>query len=695
MFEVNGKAGKQMEILAPAGSYEAVEAAVRNGANAVYLGQQKFNARQNAENFDLETLKRAVDFCHLRNVKVYQTLNTIVFDDEMEALQETIQAACGIGIDAFIIQDFGVLRLVQKTAPKMRIHGSTQMSVHTPEGARLLKEMGVRRVVLSREMSLEQIREVIEQVDIEVEVFAHGALCMSVSGQCYMSAAIGGRSGNKGSCAGTCRLPFSATGEKGYDLSLKDLCLAPHYEDLKNIGVTSLKIEGRMKRPEYVAASVRAYAGLEEGILPQLDQLKAVFSRSGFTDGYFTGRVDGTMFGVREKEDVVSATPEVLHELRKSYEKETAAFPISMELTLRSGETSKLKLSDFDGHSVEVKGEIPQIAMKKPLTAESAKESLAKLGGTCYTLGRFEAEIEEGLILPKSQLNLLRREAVEALDLLRTEQEVPAFTFARLPERPLRQEKKLALRARMERFEQIPFEQMERLEYLYLPTEEVLRNLKQVLPWKEKIILEPNRVLFGTEREERERLQKLKEQGFDKMAVSNPAHIQMGKKLGFILFGTQFLNLSNSLAAEQYRDLGVGDMILSQEMTLPKMNRIQPGDGVPVGAVIYGWMPLMIVRNCPVRRHFACADCRGEKSLTDRLGNRFPVLCHNRRYSEVLNCHPMVLSDRLQEFNRMDFGVLYFTKESRRECEEVIADYLRERKPEGDFTRGLYYRGIR
>lgn len=684
-----------MEILAPAGSYEAVEAAVRNGADAVYLGQQKFNARQNAENFDEETLKKAVDFCHLRNVRVYQTLNTIVFDDELEDLQKTIEIACRIGIDALIVQDFGVLRLVKQTAPGMRIHGSTQMSVHTPKGAELLKEMGLSRVVLARELSLREIEQIIRQTEIEVEVFGHGALCMSVSGQCYMSAAIGGRSGNKGSCAGTCRLPFSVTGGIGYDLSLKDLCSASHYGELERIGVTSLKIEGRMKRPEYVAAASRAYADLREGLIPHLDRLQAVFSRNGFTDGYLTGKIDGTMFGVREKEDVVAATPEVLAQLRKSYEKEKGEYPVSIHFIAKENQPARLQMQDFEGHRVEVTGEIPQTALTKPLSCESAEESLSKLGGTCYFLKRFEAEIDEGIMLAKSQLNQLRRAAVEELDQLRMARKKVLFTPAEISKKPVRTFKDFRLRGRFERYEQIPDSCFEFLEKIILPAEQVMKYAELLLPWREKIISEPSRLMFGRETEEYEILTCLKEKGFFQMAASNPAHIRMGEELGLELFGTQFLNVSNRLAADQYVDLGISDLILSQELTLQRMNAIETEKQIPLGAVVYGYQPLMAVRNCPVRRHYSCGDCRGNQSLTDRLGNRFPVFCHQRRYSEVLNCHPLVLSDRLEEFRRLDFGVLYFTKESKTECEQVLENYAAERKPAGEFTRGLYYRGIR
>lgn len=686
-----------MEILAPAGGYEAVEAAVFNGADAVYLGQQKFNARQSAENFDETVLKKAVDFCHQRGVKVYQTLNTLVFDDEMEDLQETIQTACRLQVDALIVQDFGVLSMVRKICPQFRVHGSTQMSVHTVEGARLMKQLGIKRVVLAREMTLEEIRQIIEQVDIEVEVFAHGALCMCVSGQCYMSAAIGGRSGNRGSCAGTCRLPFSVeknpSGER-YDLSLKDLCAAGQFEKLEQIGVTSLKIEGRMKRPEYVAAASKAYHGLNLGEKPDFNQLRSVFSRSGFTDGYLTNRIQGDMFGFRSKEDVTAATPQVLAQLRETYHKEEPRFGARMEFSMKRGQPAKLTVKE-NGNQVSIEGEIPEEARNKPTTREMAEESLGKLGGTPYYLASFTAQMEDGLILPKSKLNEMRRQAVEQLMELRCREPHWEYTSVEIETLRSRMPRQMKLRARFRTAEQITTQMLEQLEACYLPADEVKKDLSRLLDYREKIIIEPDRILFGREEAQTELLKELKAAGFSRLWVSNPAHISIGNRLGFTLSGSSFLNIANTLSAECYAQLGLKETMLSVELTVGRIGQISPQPEMPLGMMVYGRLPLMVVRNCPVKRYRSCGECRSQSSLTDRLGNEFPVVCCQRRYSEVLNCTPMELSDRLNEFSRMDFGVLYFTTETAKQCEEILRRYRIGEKPEGNYTRGLYYRGVR
>ena len=249
------------EILAPVGNAEMLYAAVRAGADAVYLGLNNFNARRNAENFTLESLREAARYCHVRGVKVYLTFNIIIGDSELKEALELCVGAAEAGIDAVIVTDIGFAKLIKEAVPSLPIHASTQMTVHSPAALKRLKEMGFDRVVVSREMSREELGEFCEaakKLNIEVEVFVHGALCMCISGQCLLSSMLGSRSGNRGLCAGPCRLPFGCDGGTGYDLSLKDQSLIPYLGELWDMGVASLKIEGRMKRPEYVASAVAA-----------------------------------------------------------------------------------------------------------------------------------------------------------------------------------------------------------------------------------------------------------------------------------------------------------------------------------------------------------------------------------------------------------------------------------------------------
>ena len=310
---------RPLEILAPAGDREMLGAAVFSGADAVYLGLSGFNARRTAGNFTPDELCEAVAFCHARGVRVHVALNTLVYAQELAGLADAVRAVAQAGADAVIADDLATAQLVKQIAPALALHASTQMTVHTPAGAQEMAALGYDRVILARELSLEEIRAVCAASPIECEVFVHGALCMSVSGQCMMSAFLGGRSGNRGACAGPCRLPFDATpglrpGQPGKacHLSLKDMDHIPHLRALMDAGVASVKIEGRLRTPEYAAAVVTACRAARDGLPYDEALVRDIFSRSGFTDGYLTGQTDGSMFGVRTEADAAAtraATP--------------------------------------------------------------------------------------------------------------------------------------------------------------------------------------------------------------------------------------------------------------------------------------------------------------------------------------------------------------------------------------------------
>ena len=413
---------KQIEILAPAGGFDSVIAAVRSGADAVYVGGKSFSARASAQNFDFEQLRDAVRYCHIHGVKLYLTINTIVFDDEFEDLKQAVTEAARADVDALIVQNMGVARLAQRIAPDLPLHASTQMSVHTSSGVRALYELGFKRVVLAREMSREEIKKAAE-VPVELEVFVHGALCMSVSGQCYFSAMIGSRSGNRGACAQTCRLPFTVSNGKGkYALSLKDNSIIPYLNELEEIGVASAKIEGRMKRPEYVSAAVSACREQRDlGFVSDetAELLRGVFSRTGFTDGYYTGRIGRGMFGTRTKDDVVSADDKLLSKIRAGYNKEVQNIPVTMEFTARLNENPTLKISD-GGHTVTKQSDvICEQAQNVALSAEKCKAQLSKTGSTAYNVNEIYIEVDDDVSIPISALNSLRRECTDELDSLR------------------------------------------------------------------------------------------------------------------------------------------------------------------------------------------------------------------------------------------------------------------------------------
>ena len=493
---------KKIEILAPAGNLDSLLAGIHSGADAVYFGYGELNARRNAKNFDEQSLAEASRLCKERGVKMHMTVNTMVYDREYDEVLRTLEIACKYGIDALIVQDLGVAKIVREAAPEMKMHASTQLTVHNVSGAWQAKELGFSRVVLAREMSREEILQVTTQVPVEIEVFVHGALCMCVSGQCYMSSVIGERSGNRGLCAQPCRLPFASgrKGDSGYALSLKDLSLADRVKELMALGVDSFKIEGRMKRPEYVAAAVSQFKEAVRGAQADMDLMAAVFSRSGFTKGYFDAKLGQEMFGTRQKEDVL-ASQKVLKKLSDMASKDVARVGVDFSFAMKENEPTVLSASDGEGRTVQAQGEIPQQALKAPTTEELVWRSLEKTGGTFYYLNSLTCDLGEGLIYPASQLNSLRREALDKLTQLRGEiHEIP---FHKPEKQPVPkhigvQGEKLPLRAAVREIAQITERMGEVCELISVPLDELLKNKnnlsKEIIP---KISVSLPRVVFG------------------------------------------------------------------------------------------------------------------------------------------------------------------------------------------------------
>ncbi len=678
------------EILAPAGTYEAVEAAVRCGADAVYLGGKVLNARRNAGNFSFEELRAAVEYCHIRSTKVYLTLNTLATDSELKnEVQSAVRDACQAGVDALIIQDTGVLSLVKKCAPTMPLHASTQMSVHTLAGVKMLSEMGFTRAVLARELSLEEIEYIVKNSPIEIEVFVHGALCMCVSGQCLMSAMLGSRSANRGLCAQPCRLPFAAPQGTGNDLSLKDLSAVDYLEKLAEIGVKSLKIEGRMKRPEYVAAAVTACKNALNGENDETlrDRLRSVFSRSGFTHGYLTGELGRDMFGIRRKDDVTAAAP-VLKELAHLYEKETPRVGVEFMFCAYEGETASLSVKAGE-RSVFVLGDVEaQPAQNVALTEEKVRRQLEKCGGTPFFPQSIEVDIDENISLPLSSINTLRR---EAFDRLYEELKRPyrhAFHSFNV-ENYVKKAKNSRFFARFSSFEQAK-SVWENVEKIILPLTEAE---KAAAFSAEKVVAEIPRVFFGREDSVLQKLMSLKAKGVACAACSTLDAMYLARHAGMEIMLSHGSNVFNSMSVALMNEMGAKEIVLSPEMTLLQASKA--GGGAALGLIVYGRLPLMITRNCPIKNGTSCAECGGKRVLTDRLGVEFPVMCSGG-YSQVLNSRPIYMADRLSETAFADFNLLWFTNEGPDECAEIVGKYLSgaPAPSAAEFTRGLYYRGV-
>ena len=526
---------QNLEILAPAGSPEALTAAVRSGASAVYLGASSFSARANAKNFDSVELKKAVAYCHARGVKVYLALNTLLLQDELSDALALAEYACSLPVDALIVQDMGLVWLLRRCAPSLKLNASTQTSVHTPAGVRALADAGFSRAVLARELSLAEIREISDSLEhpIELEAFVHGALCMSVSGQCYFSSVLGSRSGNRGQCAQPCRLPFSVPGGTGHDLSLKDLSMIPRIQELSGAGVTSAKIEGRMKRPEYVAAATAAcrYAADGEAIPPDLlDNLASVFSRSGFTTGYPDGKLGRGMFGVRSKEDVTGATNAVFSQLQALYQKERPCVPVRFRLTIQPGRPVELEASDREGHTVRtVSEETPQPARNRPINEIRCAEQLQKTGGTPFFLESAEYLIGDGLSVPVSLLNRLRRDALAELEAERGKPSPVPFARCEIPEGEPPIDSCGKLRARFAHAGQVP-ENAAACDLVYLPLGEPEEDFLSLLNRGLPVAAELPRGLFGREEWARSRLSRLKRLGVNHCWAGNLGAAALGKR---------------------------------------------------------------------------------------------------------------------------------------------------------------------
>lgn len=669
------------EILAPAGSLESLKAAVNCGADAVYIGGKQFSARQNAANFDNAELKQAADLCHLHNIKIYLTVNTIIFDNQVNEFAEFIKNAANAGIDAFIVQDFGAAEIIRNIVPDANIHGSTQMTIHSVKGAQLLKELGFKRVVISRELTEKQIQEICS-TGIETEVFVHGALCMCMSGQCYLSSLIGQRSANRGFCAQPCRLPYSVYKNPQFNgLSLKDLSLVNHLQKLSDIGVFSLKIEGRMKRPEYVAAAVCACRQSLNGQTPDMVLLRSIFSRSGFTDGYFTGKFSN-MFGSREKEDVIAAK-DILPDIRKKYSHEKKSGKLDFYAEIKKDNPVKLTVSD-DCDSVTVTGEIPETAINKPIDFTYLERQLSKLGGTIYQFGNLNADIDDGLSLSAKTINALRRNAVEALNLKSIKRNTPEYICVPLdidPENKIESLKEIRVRIS----NQNQLDAVSEADRIIIPTNVFLNNRYENIS---KIIIEPPRFIYN-EAEIFGVLKKCKSLGAEHLMCSNPAYIKIGKELGFKLHGDFGLNTANSYSLNFLKKMNFEDTVLSFEMKLKQISSLRKA--ISTGIIAYGYLPVMLTKNCPIKNEVGCEKCK--KIIFDRTGRANKIVCHGN-YTEILNAQALYLADRLEDLKNISFITLYFTDEGPDEIKKIIDEYRFGYSSKDNITRGLYYRGV-
>ena len=673
----------KIELLAPAGSPEGVRAAVQSGAGAVYMGFGTFNARRNAQGFSPDEMAEAIAYCRARGVKTNITLNILAGDRELDAALRDAKFLYEAGADALIIQDLGLARLIHAHAPDFALHASTQMTIHTLDGAREARDIGFSRVVLSRECTRDEVRLITEQAGVETEVFVHGALCMCYSGQCYLSAVIGQRSGNRGLCAQPCRLPYNG----GYPLSLKDLALAGHIAELAGLGVSSLKIEGRMKRPEYTAIVTKIYAGLlRERRSPtpeERDTLRRVFSRDGFTDGYYTGKTGDQMFGT--KTDVpLSEVQSLYDEAARRFEpgREAPLVPVSICFTARKDTGAVLSA---DG--VSAMAPVEQ-AKNRPTTPEMVEKSLRKTGGTPFYVKNLRIELEDGLVVPASVMNGMRR---DALDLLLAKRGTPPsrdWMEGPLLERDAEnapREGFLGFTASVRTCAQADALRGIGLETVYAPLEVAAQTgLPVILP----------RVFSDNEQPEVEMLLgEAMSRGAKTVLAGNIGHIALARRLGFAVRGDFGLNAYNSKTLHALAEMGVQRQTLSFEARLAQIRDMK--GPLETEMVVYGYLPLMIFENCAIRRqHGGKCSCQdGITYLTDRRGERFALLPEYGCRNTLLNSRPLCLRE---DFARLGVQTarLLFTTETPEECARIARAFLEDTPLAGEFTKGLYKRGV-
>ena len=691
-----------LELLAPAGSMESLRAAVQNGANAVYLGCGIYNARQGAKNFTPQALTEAVKYCHVRDVAVHLTLNTLVSDKETQELVQLIRHAAQSGVDAFIVQDLGVVRLCRQIAPHIPIHGSTQMTIHSLPGVLLCAAWGLSRVVLSRELSREEIRYICQNSPIEIEVFGHGALCMCYSGQCYLSAAIGGRSGNRGRCAQPCRQSYGyGRWQNQYPLSLKDSCLVRELKELEQMGVASLKLEGRMKRPEYVAAVTGIYRKALDTHMVTRDMEKTLldaFNRQGFTQGYYDGALGGEMFGVREDTRENAA---FFKELRQTYETgETPLVPIRFQAVVRPGLT-QLTVIDPQNRVCTAQGPAPETARVAELTKEVLIARLTKTGGTPYRCVEAAVEIEPGLSLSASAINGLRRDVLNQLTALRARRDVPALGRPeRIPNYRTPQEPP-ANNIQVTTKEQITGRLLKmQPNLLYVPLHLLTEDaaFARDLVGKVRVCPVLPRVVHDGELARlKEQLRSLRALGIREALVGNLGLLLPVRECGMHPRGDFGLNIYNSAALQSIREMELRSQCLSFEMTLPQIRDAKKG--LPCEILAYGRLPLMITENCLIRGRTGQCTCHlGSAKLVDKTGSEFPVIRDgNTCRSVLLNGKKLYWLDRQEDLARLGLWAvrLYFTTENPQEVDRVLsACRSGEAMDPGACTRGLYLRGL-
>lgn len=689
-----------IELLSPAGSAQSLIAAVQSGADAVYTGGRLFSARQGADNFSFKDLCEYVRYCHFYGVKVHVAVNTLIKEKEISQLAEYIKELAEAGVDALIVQDMGAVSVINQVAPDMEMHASTQMTVTNLDGVLFLQDNGFSRVVLARELSKKNIEYIIKNSDAEIEIFAHGALCICYSGQCLMSSIIGGRSGNRGRCAQPCRLPYSLleNGKKvrsGYLLSPKDLCLVDRLNDIKNIGVSSIKIEGRLKRPEYVAAVTGVYRKYIDSGKPvakdDMEELLNAFNRSGFTQAYFSGKTGSSMMSTEKPGNDSSNifTNEVKQ--RSKIDANVRKIAVNMFCELRIGKPLSLTVWDNDGNCISEKGtQKSEMAENKPLTDERIRQQLMKTGSTPFAVSECTVDADEDATVPISEVNNVRRSALDMLYNMRAVPKQHKVCEFVLKEQIKREKRDTKIYAEVHTVEQLKAALDSGLDGVYVPLD-LYKQADTIKTGDTKIILKLPEVIrddFNYEYPDT-----------DDIMITHFGQIKHFE--GKNLYGDFRLNVYNSYTADFYSDLS--QITLSPELNIYEMKELLKYTDVNAEVIAYGRLPLMITQNCPSKQ-YKCSAHKQMYALSDRRGEKFPLICGVGCYAKIINSKPIFMADKFEDIKNLQINSirLLFTVENYSECDKIISVYksaaagetVKNCFGEGEYTRGHFYRGV-
>ena len=666
------------ELLCPAGNPESLEAAVNFGADAVYFGGSLFNARMSAQNFTNELISEYASFCKVRNVKTYLTLNTVVSDYELTQLKEYIEFINSTNISGVIVQSPGLAKTIKSIAPNLPIHASTQMTIHSLSGALEAKRLGFERIVLSRELSKENIEKIVKNCGLETECFIHGALCMCYSGQCYFSSMIGTRSGNRGRCAQPCRQKY----KNGYELSLKDLSMAENFKEFLQLGVNSLKIEGRLKSKEYISGVTSVYRKLidenRNADKYEIEFLQNLFSRQGFTNDYFDGKPSKKMFGYRTEENKKqSKNIEITQKVKK--------IPIHCEYIFKENQPFEFTLKVQENEFKEI-GNIPQQALKASQTKEDFEKRLSKTGNTPFEVISISGEFQEGLFVPVSEINELRRNATQKAEASLSKNENRIFT-GNMP-------------TLSEYATQNPC-----LNFHFLKNVPDLKGLQKyakhiwtpLMSFSEKLyenvgVSLPRIITDSDLSEIKKMLAKAKEKGITKALCHTIGQITTVKEAGLDAYCSFSFNVYNSYDIEFLKELGAEEITLSPELDEKGIRKINKP--LPVNLIVYGKLPVMVTENCIIKNAGKCIDFNGFYTLSDKTGAEFKVLCDYPHRNIILNSVPISLSDKKETLEKMDISGYDMIFSDENNINEIIKNYINENSPKGKFTRGLYFRKV-